>query len=452
VKKILIILIFGSFIFNSCVEKEKKITRIDYPEFLPLKAGYDTIIYKTLKLSDFNEFNELANTIDNSVCNDSIVKIKFEINDTIKRIQLFNFCYLHFGCVLLKQRNIIEIADETIIKTGDIYPIDSLFYIMKKDFGNYGKDDRFSLKPEKILIDISYSERKMDSLSRLLNEITNNYERINPKVDLHIRLINRIVIVNDTIEIEPAEAELVEKETFETENFQKISQNVDFFYPNQEIFITELLSVGDFPNDSIMQSVEKKEWFGLFRNDKQEYLKNTKILTSRVHDPIFDENENDKTGWRINTQIKDTSIVLIKKLPFLNNHKIEQLILKKKMIYPNDTLKFKYLNKDYTLFATGIKEKVQENPEWYNVTDYKLYITAKKNGKEITELLVSIPTFDDHMTSIKYVGDIDNDDFLDLIIETSRKYGNETHTLYLSKPTDDNKLFKISGQLHFPGC
>jgi hypothetical protein len=292
----------------------------------------------------------------------------------------------------------------------------------------------------------------MDSLSRLLNEITNNYERINPKVDLHIRLINRIVIVNDTIEIEPAEAELVEKETFETENFQKISQNVDFFYPNQEIFITELLSVGDFPNDSIMQSVEKKEWFGLFRNDKQEYLKNTKILTSRVHDPIFDENENDKTGWRINTQIKDTSIVLIKKLPFLINHKIEQLILKKKMIYPNDTLKFKYLNKDYTLFATGIKEKVQENPEWYNVTDYKLYITAKKNGKEKTELLVSIPTFDDHMTSIKYVGDIDNDDFLDLIIETSRKYGNETHTLYLSKPTDDNKLFKISGQLHFPGC
>ena len=139
---------------------------------------------------------------------------------------------------------------------------------------------------------------------------------------------------------------------------------------------------------------------------------------------------------------KDTSLLLIESLPYLSERKIESYDLPE-FIQPNDTITFKYLNKEYKLFATGGKRKESENSDWYYVWNYKLYLTSIVNGMEQTELLVACSRFDDKMIRILFAGDIDGDEKLDLLLDTSNHYNASSPTLYLSKPAEEeNKIIK----------
>jgi hypothetical protein len=92
------------------------------------------------------------------------------------------------------------------------------------------------------------------------------------------------------------------------------------------------------------------------------------------------------------------------------------------------------------------------NPQWLEIWNYKLYLTASRNGQSIIELLVAQPNFDDQMIKILFAGDIDGDGFLDLIIDTSRHYNSTIPTLYLSKPAAGGHLVKPVGQHETVGC
>src|SRR5690606_29970484 len=164
------------------------------------------------------------------------------------------------------------------------------------------------------------------------------------------------------------------------------------------------------------------------------YLQETKLKTKRVYDQIVDENENEKTGWEVQTINKDTSIILIEASKFLTPHNVQQAILSKEQVYPGDTLRINYLGIDYKIFATGGKKKVQNDPEWFDVWNYKLYLTATIKGQQKTSLLVAQPNFDDQMINLIFAGDIDGDGILDLIIDTSRHYNATSPTIYLSRP------------------
>lgn len=225
------------------------------------------------------------------------------------------------------------------------------------------------------------------------------------------------------------------------------------YFPGDMKFIAKLLRPGDFHEDEVQVTAEKKNWYGLFKGKSDWYLAKTKIKTTKVFDEIVDEDSLvDKTGWRVQTLNKDTSLILISGLNFLAGRKIKPVVLSKNIIYPGETLRFNYAGLSYKLFATGGKNKEQEDPEWFYVWNYKLYLSAKKNGKVKTELLVAAPRFNDTMTSIIFVGDIDGDGFPDLLIDTSNHYNSEEPTLYLSKPAEKGHLYKVVGKHSIVGC
>ena len=223
-------------------------------------------------------------------------------------------------------------------------------------------------------------------------------------------------------------------------------------YPLDSNFTTRVLTVGTFHGDEVWDNPDKLKWLGLFQNETGFYIAETKLKTKRVNDGIVDENENEKTGWDVQTVNTDTSIILIEGLNFLTPHNVQRAVLSKEQIFPGDTIRINYLGIDYKIFATGGKKKAQDDPELFDVWNYKLYLIATIKGQQHKSILVAQPNFDDQMINLIFAGDIDGDGILDLIIDTSRHYNATSPTIYLSRPADNGELVKPIGGHTSVGC
>lgn len=213
---------------------------------------------------------------------------------------------------------------------------------------------------------------------------------------------------------------------------------------------TQVLTTGVFHEVEVSQSAGNLEWYGIFLNGHRNYLAKTRIELKRVYDPILDD-DNEKTGWEILTENKDTCALLIESLPILTEREIHEIELPN-TIFPGDTTTFNYLGLQYTLFATGEKRKVQDDSEWFEVWNYKLFLMVDIKGVSKKSLLIAHPNFDDAMTTILFAGDIDGDGILDLIIDSSRHYNATYPTLYLSKPANQEEVVKPIGGMRSVGC
>lgn len=219
-------------------------------------------------------------------------------------------------------------------------------------------------------------------------------------------------------------------------------------YPVDSLLTVALLPLGSFHNDEVDSSATDKKWMGLFKGKDGFYLAATKIRLANVYDAVVDEDENQKTGWEVSAEHKDSCYILIESLPYLKERKVEEARLGKNEIYPKDIIRFKYLNIEYGLHAIGRTEKTKGNGLIIN--DYKLYLSA--NGTKITELLVSNMASEEKMIKILFAGDIDGDQKLDLIIDVSSNYNASQPTLYLSKPAGNGHLVKPIASHTSVGC
>lgn len=226
----------------------------------------------------------------------------------------------------------------------------------------------------------------------------------------------------------------------------------DFIFPVDSIFTAKVLTVGTFHKDEVSKNASRFKWYGLFKSQNGYYLKQTKIKTTNVYDPVLDEDEDEKTGWEIQAINEDTCLILIEPLSFLTDRIVQDAKLPEHYIYPGDTIVWSYSGINYTIFATGKKKKVQEDPDWFDVWNYKLYLTATINGQQRKSLLVAQPGFDDQMIYLIFAGDIDGDGILDLIIDTSAHYNATIPTIYLSKPAQAGELVKPVGGHRSVGC
>jgi hypothetical protein len=216
-----------------------------------------------------------------------------------------------------------------------------------------------------------------------------------------------------------------------------------------ENYSVDILPTGVFHNDEVAPNSDKKVWFGLLRSNVTYRVAKTMINVTSVNDPILDE-ENEKSGWEVSTSSDDSCLLLIGNLT-LPEREVQRVAVPE-YIYPGDSVSFTHLDVNYTFVATGEKRKVQESPLWYEVWNYKLYFKSEKGGKVNKSLLVATPNFDDKMIMIIFAGDIDGDEILDLIIDTSRHYNGTTLTLYLSKQADKGEVLKPVGAHSSVGC
>lgn len=214
----------------------------------------------------------------------------------------------------------------------------------------------------------------------------------------------------------------------------------------------KILTTGVFHNDEIWSNASKMKWIGLFKDSNGYYLKNTQISIIPAHDPVFDNDESIKTGWEVSSSVNDTNLVFMEALPYLTNRKINAIPLSKNEIYPGDHLSFQYLGVDYELFATGNKKKESEAYDWYIVSNYKLYLTAKIKGKLHKTLLASHELFREQMVSLIFIGDLDGDGIVDVLLNNSNHYNATDQTLYFSRPANKGQVVKKVGSLMSFGC
>lgn len=226
----------------------------------------------------------------------------------------------------------------------------------------------------------------------------------------------------------------------------------DHSFPSVDSLSAKVLTVGVFHSDEVWETAANENWLGLFHSKNGFYLAAAKLKTKRIHDEIVDTHENQKTGWEVRTVNQDSSIILIEGLPYLTPRKVEKVALSKPQVWPGDSLRFNYLGVDYTIFATGDKKKVNDDPLFFEVWNYKLYIMATIRGQQLKSLLVAHENFDDQMTALEFAGDIDGDGILDLIINTSRHYNATIPTIYLSRPAENRELVKPVGAHTSVGC
>ncbi len=228
--------------------------------------------------------------------------------------------------------------------------------------------------------------------------------------------------------------------------------SIDYsYFPVDSTFTTKVLTVGTFHSDEVWNDADKEKWFGLFQGKTGFYLAETKLKTERINDVVVDAVDQ-KTGWKVQTVNKDTSIILIGRLSFLARHNVKRALLPKDRIFPGDTMRIKYLGIEYSLYATGGKRRLVDNPEDFLVWNYKLYLTTTIKGQIQKSLLVAQPNFDDQMINVIFAGDIDGDGILDLVIDTSRHYNATSPTIYLSRPAEKGEIVKPVGGHTSVGC
>lgn len=218
-------------------------------------------------------------------------------------------------------------------------------------------------------------------------------------------------------------------------------------FPDPEAkYPATLLYSGSFHKGEVPENAKNMSWLGLFFDGTTCSLQKTKPEFSNEHDPILDKDKSIKTGIKV--MLKGKSPLLLfsgvdikvqKETDFVD-------IRGNEAVLPGAVYTFLFKNSTHTIIATGTGDK----PD--NIKNYKLFLKSEKNGKFISQLICSQPFLDGNMPSLVFIGDIDNDQRPDLIINNSHHYNVGRLTLYLSSFAEKRDLVKVMGMLTKTGC
>lgn len=148
-----------------------------------------------IAIGNFSTIIDLDNRMQDIACSDSLPKITFNSEDTIKTIYFSEGCRRNYICILIIEKNIIQVTKDSVFKGSDVLPIKDLFSIMDKDYHNFGNDLMYSDSPDRIGINIVYErDEKVEELIPLLDKITNAFEALNVNDPLRIYLSEKLMI------------------------------------------------------------------------------------------------------------------------------------------------------------------------------------------------------------------------------------------------------------------
>jgi len=185
----LILLILTILACQNSDKKEKQLVQKVYGNL----GAINNSLGVELELDRFNNWRDLLIRTERIACNDSLPKITLKTNKEIKTIYFHTPCWENFLCILIKEKNTIKIHNDSIGKYHDeLYPLDSLTSILRRDIDNNGKNSILSDTPEKLLIYISYNKNGFENLPETLDKLTQAYEIITNKTDINIWLYEKL--------------------------------------------------------------------------------------------------------------------------------------------------------------------------------------------------------------------------------------------------------------------
>jgi hypothetical protein len=234
--------------------------------------------------------------------------------------------------------------------------------------------------------------------------------------------------------------------------------------PIHKAFKNVLLQDG-FHADEVWRNAKNQIWYGLFQNKIGFYIEKTKISTNRFQDEVYGDEDGQKTGWWVKTDKKDTCIVLLSNINLPEGKvKTAEIDVKQLQLYeknkpfplhsfsllPSDKFNFDFNNIKYTLFATG--ENIYHGDEWFTYKNYKTTLKAEDGTTTIEQLIVASPSGSEHAIQVLWLGDIDQDGKLDLILDVSTQDNVSRVAVFLSSKATKNQLVKYFGECAQVGC
>lgn len=189
-----------------------------------------------------------------------------------------------------------------------------------------------------------------------------------------------------------------------------------------------------FSKDEI-ESLKSESFFILSKN-KTFKLENTKLE--------FEKDSVDENSSYLKLPKKDTILFITKENNLLKTkNQLNTADFFSKLIKPGDKISFKFNGKEYQLYAIGEENKDKTIP--YSHINYKLYFSAEVDGRKIGQTLIEKSYFDVKNPQIYFLGDLDGDEKLDLILNTSYHKEEENPTIYLSKNAPVGSLLSVAG-------
>ncbi len=202
--KILLCISFNLIIIGcqNSVKKEELVIEKDFGRWDEKRKSLGVeLIYDR-----FENWTDLLERTNRIVCNDSIPKITLKSDIETKTIYFHNPCWEDFACILIKQKNTIEIHNDIINKNDErFYPLDSLEGVLKKDYENNGKNPKLSDNPEKLLIYVSYDNNEFKNLPETLDKLTQAFELVANNTNIKIWLNKKFFFPTPPAPIEEIE-------------------------------------------------------------------------------------------------------------------------------------------------------------------------------------------------------------------------------------------------------
>ena len=159
--------------------------------FIPtLENDFPDSLIVSINVEKYNKYEKLIEEIDSISCTEKIPFVEIETDSTIFNLLAYHICSEEHLIADYKTRNIIGLNNDSILINKDLeFSIDSLDTILKKQYLNYGKDENFSVSPEKAVL-FFYSD--LDTDNRIIKErilkIINGYLNIRSKETDSIKL------------------------------------------------------------------------------------------------------------------------------------------------------------------------------------------------------------------------------------------------------------------------
>ncbi|AJH14658.1 hypothetical protein [Myroides profundi] len=237
-------------------------------------------------------------------------------------------------------------------------------------------------------------------------------------------------------------------------------------YPKHFSFDNTLLTPGAFHADEVPERIESKEWLGLISDSTNTYkLVAMAPLVSKILADTSEE-EDEVSGVAISNSGKQACLMFIEK----KNSSLKEAVVETanipSYIYPGEKVQISFKGKEYTLYATGTRklngvseedflnsvEQGYEMPKYY-VKNYTLRMEIK-DGEQVSEMmLLSQKYFEEgQVPKVIFSGDLNGDNIIDILINTSTEYNISRPTLYLSDTTNNNVSIQPVAAHESIGC
>ena len=207
-----------------------------------------------------------------------------------------------------------------------------------------------------------------------------------------------------------------------------------------------ILYVGDYMKGEIDINLMNKEWWGVFEDNKQSFIKKVEIKLEKIEPDIQYDWE-----YRVSVENEKKCIFLVTGLNLSYktfNHFTNQDVIRDSEVY---TFEFG----PYHTFISSELESLNYIGD-VTRTDYSVFLNYERQDTLKTQELFIFPSYDSSLyLSLIWAGDLDNDGKTDFIIQIPTLPNNEmgdSSGLFLSSKADSEELVKLVAYFISMGC